>query len=296
MEISEVRVRLVGGGGGSGQERLRAFCSVTFDGDFVIRDLKVIEGDSGYFVAMPSRKLSYRCPRCRTKNHLRAKHCNECGSRLGERHAPRDANGRAKLHVDVAHPINTACRERIQQSVIEAFRAELSQAQQPGYQPAPIDEDDELEGTDYNDLVADLKQSMGRRDEQRRAAPAAGTFQTYDPDGADLDDAPAADDAPPPVRPAAQDLPPAAPPRPDRGGRPPGREPRGPQPDAPPRGDRGRPRTEPPADAPAAERPVTDRPPRESRPAQPPPQQPRPPAPPPPPPAPPPDDFSAGIY
>lgn len=174
MEITEVRVRLVDGGA----ERLRAFCSVTFDGDFVIRDLKVIEGANGHFVAMPSRKLAFRCGRCGCKNHLRARFCNECGSKLSERAAPRDANGRSKLHVDVAHPINTACRERIQQAVIEAFEAELEKARQPGYKPAPLDDVEEFEGSEYDDLVAELKESAARRHQARSSAGG----QRYEPD------------------------------------------------------------------------------------------------------------------
>src|SRR5215470_11303971 len=163
MEITEVRVRLVDGGA----ERLRAFCSVTLDGDFVIRDLKVIEGTNGYFVAMPSRKLAYRCGRCGNKNHLRAKFCNECGAKLSERRLPRDPNGRSKLHVDVAHPINTACRERIQAAVIEAFNSESEKAKQPDYQPAAVEDEDEFEASEYGDLVAELKEAAARRHEER---------------------------------------------------------------------------------------------------------------------------------
>src|SRR5262245_24194249 len=120
MEITEVRVRLVNGGA----ERLRAFCSVTLDGDFVIRDLKVIDGTNGHFVAMPSRKLAYRCGRCGNKNHLRAKFCNECGGKLSERRLPRDPNVRFFFNVAATTEIYTACRERIQKAVIEAFEAE----------------------------------------------------------------------------------------------------------------------------------------------------------------------------
>ena len=53
-------------------ERLKAFCSITFDNCFVIRDLKIIDGSNGPFVAMPSRKLTAHCPGCGMKNHLRA--------------------------------------------------------------------------------------------------------------------------------------------------------------------------------------------------------------------------------
>lgn len=129
MEITEVRVKLMEDTG----DRLRAFCSITFDDCFVIRDLKIIEGTSGPFVAMPSRKLTARCPKCGMKNHLRAAYCNNCGLRLKEDPSLQDQDGRAKLYADIAHPINSACREMIQRRVIEEYEAELDLARQPGY-------------------------------------------------------------------------------------------------------------------------------------------------------------------
>ena len=137
MEISEVRVKLVGGS----SDRLRAFCSVTFDGEFVVRDLKIIDGATGPFVAMPSRKLADRCPKCSGKNHLRARFCNSCGASLREDRVPKDRNGRSKLHADVAHPINSACRERIQARVIEAYEEEVALSKTPGYVPTDLDDD-----------------------------------------------------------------------------------------------------------------------------------------------------------
>ena len=114
------------------EDRLRAFCSITIDDCFVIRDLKIIDGTNGPFVAMPSRKLTSHCPRCRHKNHLRATYCNHCGSKVGA-----DSGGSIdspqKLYADVAHPINSACREMIQSAVVEEFEAELARSQQPGY-------------------------------------------------------------------------------------------------------------------------------------------------------------------
>jgi len=130
VEITEVRIKLMEEGG----ERLQAFCSITFDDCFVIRDLKIIEGTNGPFVAMPSRKLTAHCPQCGCKNHLRANHCNECGMRLNVNRAPLDDDGRAKLYADISHPINSACREMIQDRVIREFRDELERAKQPGYQ------------------------------------------------------------------------------------------------------------------------------------------------------------------
>src|SRR5271166_2330350 len=129
--ITEVRVKLMDDN--HENERLQAFCSVTFDDAFVVRDLKIIEGTKGSFVAMPSRKLTDRCPGCGSKNHLRARFCNQCGSRLDEDRAIRDADGRAKLHADIAHPINSACREVIQGAVLKSYADELERAKMPGY-------------------------------------------------------------------------------------------------------------------------------------------------------------------
>lgn len=129
MDITEVRIKLME----DPQERLQAFCSITFDHCFVIRDLKIIEGAKGSFVAMPSRKLTDRCPRCNTKNQLRALYCNQCGVHLLEDRAGKDADGRAKLYADIAHPINSRCRELIQRKVMEAYHEEQIKARLPGY-------------------------------------------------------------------------------------------------------------------------------------------------------------------
>ena len=129
MEITEVRVKLME----DSDDRLRAFCSITFDDRFVIRDLKIIEGMNGPFVAMPSRKLTSHCPGCGCKNHLRAAYCNSCGLRLKDDRAIRDQEGRAKLYADIAHPINSTCREMIQNRVIEEFQSEQARSAEPGY-------------------------------------------------------------------------------------------------------------------------------------------------------------------
>ncbi|MCC6512036.1 MAG: septation protein SpoVG family protein [Pirellulaceae bacterium] len=129
MEITEVRVKLME----ESEDRLRAFCSITFDSCFVVRDLKIIEGSQGPFVAMPSRKLTFRCSRCGNKNHLRSNYCNQCGSRLRESRESRDEEMPNKLYADVAHPINQACRDLIQSRVVEEYTLELERAKQPGY-------------------------------------------------------------------------------------------------------------------------------------------------------------------
>jgi len=131
MEITEVRIKLIN----NPEDRLRGFCSVTFDDSFVVRDLKIIEGNSGPFVAMPSRKLTDHCNRCRAKNHLRANFCNQCGTKMIHERVEHDSGGRAKLYADVAHPVNAACREMIQRRVVEELEKELARAEEPGYSP-----------------------------------------------------------------------------------------------------------------------------------------------------------------
>ncbi len=139
MEITEVRIKLME----DASERLQAFCSITFDNSFVIRDLKIIDGTNGPFVAMPSRKLTAHCPQCGCKNHLRAAHCNQCGIRLAEDRLIKDEDGRAKLYADIAHPINSACREMIQERVIREFHLELDRSKLPGYRSTYDDYDGE---------------------------------------------------------------------------------------------------------------------------------------------------------
>lgn len=80
MTITDVRIRKIASDG-----KMKAIVSVTFDNEFVFHDIKVIEGQNGLFIAMPSRKTP---------------------------------DGEFK---DIAHPINTDTREKIQNSILEAY-------------------------------------------------------------------------------------------------------------------------------------------------------------------------------
>lgn len=141
MDISEVRVKLVD----NKDERLKAFCSMTLDNEFVIRDIKIIEGTNGLFIAMPSRKMSDHCNNCGGKNHLRARFCNNCGAKLLDERAKQDVKGRMKLHADIAHPINADCRKRIQDRIAEAFESEVEKSKLPGYKPVDLDEPEDMD-------------------------------------------------------------------------------------------------------------------------------------------------------
>ena len=89
MNITDVRVRPVEKADG----KMKAVASITINGEFVIHDIKVIEGDKGYFIAMPSKK---------------------------------DGNGDYK---DIAHPINTATRKNIQDAVIAKYNEVVGDAE-----------------------------------------------------------------------------------------------------------------------------------------------------------------------
>lgn len=156
MQLTEIRINLCD----ARQGRLKAFSSLTFDQTFVIRDVKLIDGPGGLFLAMPSRKLMDRCRRCSEKNHLRARFCNHCGTRLDEHRAERGAHGnqiqpgRFKLHADIAHPINGECRAAIEQTVIEAYFDEVERSKQPGYVAPNLDgEDYEFYDTSASTMV-----------------------------------------------------------------------------------------------------------------------------------------------
>jgi stage V sporulation protein G len=152
MKLSEIRVSLCNSA--QGANRLRAFCSLTFDHTFVIRDVKLIEGNDGLFLAMPSRKICDHCRRCGEKNHLRARFCNQCGTRLDENRAStfhHAGPGRVKLHADIAHPINIESRHRIEREVLAAYRDELVRSQQPGYVPQVLDADYPMEESRGNE-------------------------------------------------------------------------------------------------------------------------------------------------
>jgi len=159
MKLTEIRINLCpvpqdaahAGTGRSAQsgQRLRAFCSLTFDNTFVIHDVKLIDGNDGLFLAMPSRKLSDHCPGCGEKNHLRARFCNGCGRHLDEERSVRPIHGpggavgsRVKLHADIAHPINGACRRQMENQVVQAYWGEVNRSRQPGYVPPSLDAED----------------------------------------------------------------------------------------------------------------------------------------------------------
>ncbi len=80
MNITDVRIRML-----NRENKMKAIASITFDNDFVIHDIKIIEGDRGLFIAMPSRK-------------------NQDGE-----------------YKDIAHPISTDARLRLQNLILKEY-------------------------------------------------------------------------------------------------------------------------------------------------------------------------------
>ncbi len=84
MEITDIRIRRLESSG-----KMKAVVSITFDDEFVLHDIKVVDGEKGLFIAMPSKKT---------------------------------ADGEYR---DIAHPIRTETRNRIQQMILERYAQEL---------------------------------------------------------------------------------------------------------------------------------------------------------------------------
>lgn len=93
MDITEIRLRHM-----DTESRMRAIVSVTFDGEFVVHDIRVIDGKHGLFVAMPSKRTS---------------------------------DGHFK---DIAHPITTETREKIQSAVLQKFEETVSSEDDEDYE------------------------------------------------------------------------------------------------------------------------------------------------------------------
>lgn len=181
MDISDVRVRLIN----DGNDRLKAVCTVTFDEQFVVRDVKIVEGTSGLFVAMPSRKVSVHCVECGFKNAIRSRFCNECGAKLPPSDAPEEDNGRSRLHRDIAHPITTPFRERLQAEVLRAYeeerRAPGQRSRRDDSEESPeqdnrgnvMEENDDEpaeELSEYDAIIAGFRSGGGGRPQRRESS------------------------------------------------------------------------------------------------------------------------------
>lgn len=133
MEITDIQIQLVA----EHRERILAYCTITIDGCFVVKDLKIISGPERIFVAMPARKVTARCGSCNYKNHLLAFYCNQCGVGLERPPLSSDeGGGRHKMFADIAHPINARCRDMLQYKICAAYNAAVQLASSQGDLPS----------------------------------------------------------------------------------------------------------------------------------------------------------------
>ena len=126
MEVTEIRVFLKEGQ----DKKLKAYTTVTFDNTFVVRNIKVIQGPSGLFIAMPSRKMKYPCPRCGFKNEVGGKYCNGCGAQVPSKKEQVHTDAKSE-HRDIAHPITQEFREYLQSKILDAYHHEVKRGGAP---------------------------------------------------------------------------------------------------------------------------------------------------------------------
>lgn len=131
MEITDVQVNLCAGS----EDRLKAYCAVVFDNAFVVHNVRVIEKADGLLIAMPSRKLTAKCPVCHFKNPIDGSYCGNCGMRLRDDATIKRLQRDTKIHFDVAHPINPHCRQQIEQAVTTAYLAAVENQGHPDSAP-----------------------------------------------------------------------------------------------------------------------------------------------------------------
>ncbi len=118
MKITEVRVYKKD----EHDKKLRAFATVTFDGCFVVRDIKIIEGSKGLFVAMPSRKIKEECSKCKSRVAIGSRFCCQCGAKMHDgSQPPHDLNDKQSEYRDIAHPITADFRDQIQKAILSAY-------------------------------------------------------------------------------------------------------------------------------------------------------------------------------
>lgn len=96
MEITDVQIHLV-----YDDAKLKAYVAVILDDVFVVKDMKIIQGNSGVFVAMPNKK------------------------------------GKDGIYRDIAHPINSDMRKHLETTILNAYRDKLTEAQSSG-ESAPV--------------------------------------------------------------------------------------------------------------------------------------------------------------
>ncbi len=122
MEITDVRLDLLDNPRG----KLQAFCSLTIDDKFVVKNFKIIEGNNGLFVAMPSRKLTKPCYECDNRVFRNANYCDNCGNKFSGGSEKSSNFKNEKFHADIAFPITDEFRNELEETILDAYRRETT--------------------------------------------------------------------------------------------------------------------------------------------------------------------------
>jgi len=123
MNITRVSIRHVD------MNKVKAIASITIDDDFVVHDLRVVEGERGLFVAMPSRKLP---------------------------------NGNFR---DVAHPINSETREMVQSLVLDEYKNSLNVSDNSEISPETPGQSSEISKEEKTSVDGDVSSDLSQKDE-----------------------------------------------------------------------------------------------------------------------------------
>ena len=121
MMITDVRMRKI-----SQEGKMKAIVSVTFDNEFVVHDIKVIDGQNGLFVAMPSRKMG-------------------------------DGDFR-----DIAHPINSETREKIQEAIFEEYEKSLAEEKE-----LQLEEDEKAKAEEESEVVLEEESELREEESEK---------------------------------------------------------------------------------------------------------------------------------
>ncbi|NOZ64839.1 MAG: hypothetical protein GXO71_07980 [Caldiserica bacterium] len=156
MEITDVRVRLAS----RKRDKVKAFASVTFDSCFVVRNIRLIEGNNGLFLAMPSEEARKSCPQCTSRIPWSSRFCPRCGAHLGDNAVVTSAKQGSR---DLAHPINQETREYITSKVIEAYNEILAEA------PPLSEEVEETEKVEEKEKIEEVIEEVKSEDEESQA-------------------------------------------------------------------------------------------------------------------------------
>jgi len=151
MKITDVKVFPVD------EDKLKAYATITFDNSFIVRDLKVISGNKGFFIAMPSKKR-------------------------------KDGTFR-----DVAHPLNSETRKMIEEAVLEVYNREIASGTAGNqYSPDDVEDDHAVhesapDKTEHDPAPEEVEEESGSADDEKlekRAEENPDIIPSDDPDKA----------------------------------------------------------------------------------------------------------------